>query len=41
MELVSFSIEERESKKGNKYYVFCANCKDGSKFMIDFARKID
>lgn len=41
MELISFSIEEKESKKtGKKYYVFVANCKNGDKYMLDFARKI-
>lgn len=39
MDVVAFIVEEKESKKGNKYYVLLAQTKDGSKYFINFVRK--
>ena len=39
MDIVAFSVEERTSKKGTKYYVLLGLTKDGSKYFINFVRK--
>lgn len=36
MDVIGFSVEEKTSKKGNKYYVLYAILKDGSKYFVRF-----
>lgn len=39
MEIVAFVIEERQSKKGHKYYVLLGVSKNGDKYFLNFVRK--
>ena len=40
MDVVAFSIEERESKNGKKYRVLVALTKDGSRYFLSFVNKL-